>query len=325
MATFQKRGDSWRAIVRKKGVSVSETFPSKTAAIAWAAQIEGDIISGKNGAIPDKTMLDVFQKYSEEVSTKKAGCRWEQIRLEMFGRDEIAKVHIRDANQSHIAGWRDRRLKVVSAGTVRREWNLLSNACTVAMHEWKWLSAHPMRGVKKPQKPEDRDRLVQPDEWKRMDQSFPDDLNTIIGRVYKAFRFACETAMREGEIARLTKDRIFLDNNFCKVDRGKTSAAKRDVPLSPRAKEMLKDVMEWSTTDKIFELTETQIVSHFAKGRKKALIEDLHFHDSRHVGITKLSKKMDILELARSVGIRDLKTLMVYYNETAEEIAKKLT
>lgn len=88
---------------------------------------------------------------------------------------------------------------------------------------------------------------------------------------------------------------------------------------------MLKDVMEWSTTDKIFELTETQIVSHFAKGRKKALIEDLHFHDSRHVGITKLSKKMDILELARSVGIRDLKTLMVYYNETAEEIAKKLT
>ena len=33
---------------------------------------------------------------------------------------------------------------------------------------------------------------------------------------------------------------------------------------------------------------------------------------------------LGIEELARSVGIRDLKTLMVYYNETAEELAKKL-
>ena len=157
-----------------------------------------------------------------------------------------------------------------------------------------------------------------------MAQSFGDDSGTIIGRVRKAFLFSCETGMREGEVAELTKENLHLDRNFCKVEQGKTSAARRDVPLSPAAVAILKEMVAASTTESVFNLTTPQIDSHFRKGRDKALIQDLHFHDSRHVAITKLSKKLDILELARAVGIRDLKTLMVYYNETAEEIAKKL-
>ena len=33
---------------------------------------------------------------------------------------------------------------------------------------------------------------------------------------------------------------------------------------------------------------------------------------------------LDVLELARMVGHRDPRSLMIYYNETAEELAKKL-
>ena len=50
----------------------------------------------------------------------------------------------------------------------------------------------------------------------------------------------------------------------------------------------------------------------------------MHFHDSRHEAITRLAKKLNVLDLARMTGIRDLKILNVYYNETAESMAARL-
>ena len=55
-----------------------------------------------------------------------------------------------------------------------------------------------------------------------------------------------------------------------------------------------------------------------------ALIEDLHFHDSRHTAITRLAGKLDVLALARMVGHKDLRMLQIYYNESAEDMAKRL-
>lgn len=62
----------------------------------------------------------------------------------------------------------------------------------------------------------------------------------------------------------------------------------------------------------------------FRKVKAKAMVDNLHFHDSRHEAITSLSKKLDVLALARAVGHRDLRMLMVYYNQSAEELAKLL-
>lgn len=62
----------------------------------------------------------------------------------------------------------------------------------------------------------------------------------------------------------------------------------------------------------------------FRKARARAMIEDLHFHDTRHEAITRLAKRLDVMDLARMVVIRDLRILMVYYNATAAEIAGRL-
>ncbi len=37
-----------------------------------------------------------------------------------------------------------------------------------------------------------------------------------------------------------------------------------------------------------------------------------------------LARKLDVLPLARMVGHTDLKMLMTYYNESAEDLAKRL-
>jgi integrase len=62
----------------------------------------------------------------------------------------------------------------------------------------------------------------------------------------------------------------------------------------------------------------------FRKCRDRAGIVGLHFHDSRHEAITRLAQRLDVLDLARMVGHRDLKMLQAYYNATAEEIAARL-
>lgn len=53
------------------------------------------------------------------------------------------------------------------------------------------------------------------------------------------------------------------------------------------------------------------------------MIEDGTFHDTRHLAITRLTKKLGVLDLARMVGHRDLRQ-QVYYNETAEAMAERL-
>jgi integrase len=54
------------------------------------------------------------------------------------------------------------------------------------------------------------------------------------------------------------------------------------------------------------------------------MIEDGTFHDTRHLAITRLARKLGVLDLARMVGDRDLRQLQVYYNETAEAMAARL-
>lgn len=99
--------------------------------------------------------------------------------------------------------------------------------------------------------------------------------------------------------------------------KAKTKREARQVPLSTEAARL------WKAHGP-FGLTPQQIDVHFRKGCARAGIEGLHFHDSRATAITRLAKRLDILTLARMIGHRDLKSLQVYYRETAEDTAKRL-
>ena len=57
---------------------------------------------------------------------------------------------------------------------------------------------------------------------------------------------------------------------------------------------------------------------------RRTQIADLRFHDTRHEALTRLAKKLHVLDLARMVGHKDPRSLMIYYNATATEIANRL-
>lgn len=62
---------------------------------------------------------------------------------------------------------------------------------------------------------------------------------------------------------------------------------------------------------------------------KHAMMGDGHLNKckdctKKDTKANRLAKKLNALELARMVGHKDLKMLLRYYNESAEEIAKRL-
>lgn len=329
MAAPKKVEGKWQHRVMVKGVRTSGTFDTKAAALAWEAERRTEK-TGKPAA--NKTCKDAFERYEREVASGKDGARWEVLRLRAFARSPLAAVKLSEVDASHIAAWRDARLRDgsgrfvdgveqrISGSTVNREMNILSNVFTTARKEWKWISDSPTSDAKRPKESEPRFRRITPGEI--------DEICLALGwceakpvtkqqSVAAAFLFAIETAMRAGEICWLRAGAIRGRVVHLPPDVTKNGTF-RDVPLSPRALELLKLCPDG------FGITTATLDALFRKCRERTTIKGLTFHDTRHEAITRLAKKLHVLDLARMTGHRDIKKLMIYYNLSAEDIAGKL-
>jgi integrase len=326
VAGFEKLKDGkWRANVARQGVRRSKTLPSKRAAQDWAAHQE-HLILNAGEVLRVLPFSDVLERYANEVSPSKRGERWEILRLRRFKSSDLGRIAVADLVPQDFARWRDLRLKEVSPGTVNREMTLLSGVLTIARKEWGLIEKNPIADVRKPSKPPARDRIATEDELARLALSGGADLGNATARAFHAFLFAIETAMRAGEIVGLDWSRVNLADRFCSLPLTKNGTA-RDVPLSLRAVELLGDlqaVVGGVPAGPVFGLTSRQLDVLWRKLRDRAAVDDLTFHDSRHIAITRLAGKLEVLELARMVGHRNLNELLTYYNASAAQIAKRL-
>ncbi|MDG9928305.1 MULTISPECIES: site-specific integrase [unclassified Pseudomonas] len=314
----------------KLGVRDSQTWPTKAQAVAWATQREAEILAEKGARrTSDFTVMEALKKYKAEVSPKKAGQRWEEIRIDRF----IAQLpfvgeKVNDIEADHISAWRDERLKEVSDPSVRREMTLLSSVFEWARREWRWISVNPVKQVQRPSNNRPRDRRISDAEIALI----VDGLGYVEGQppvtqmqeVAYAFLIAIETAMRQGEILGLTKRATRLRERYARLAMTKNGDA-RDVPLSRRAVDLLQVMVDAAgDREKLFSVSSASADALFRKVRDRLEIEGLRFHDTRHEATTRLARKLDVLDLARMTGHRDPRSLMVYYNATASEVASRL-
>ena len=311
------------------GVRHSGTFPTKAHALAWEADKRtspGDVKTAHG----KKTCADAFKKYELEISKGKDGYRWEALRLASMAESSLGPVRMSDLNATHVAAWRDERLRTIPAGrtrpvqgaTVTREMNLLSHVFSIARKEWKWISESPTADVARPKANPPRDRRITPAEidmicialgWR------PDAVGikpqTKQQRIACAFLFALETAMRAGEICALAEGDVV--GRVARLHKTKNGLP-RDVALSGRAMEI------WQMVPEGFGITTATLDALFRRARNTTPIEGLTFHDTRHEAITRLAGKLNVLDLAPMVGHQDIRQLQTYYNATAADIAAKL-
>lgn len=321
MASITKSGARWRAQVYKNGRRRSKSFESKVAAKSWAARTETELAEGK-AASEGMTFGDLMDRYAREVSSKKRGAREEIVRIERLKRLSIAKVKLDDLDAPDFVAWREQRLLEVKGSTVKREMEHLSAVLNQAVREWRLLDKSPLLGVKRPKDGKSRNRLATQDELERCRYAAGSDLTKKTARTMQAFDFAVETAMRAGEIANLTWDHVYLEERYAHLPETKNGSS-RDVPLSRRAVELLEELPR-VTGDHVFGVPSASITTLWRKITERAEVDDLRFHDSRHMAVTQLARKMDVLDLARMTGHRNLSQLRTYYNAHASDIAKLL-
>lgn len=319
MATFRKRGKTWRVEVYVRGKRESASFPTKQQAAHWALEREAQL---KGGKLPSKTLRDAMQAYADTVAPTHRGERWERVRLDLLGRHAVADVQLQAITDADLRAWRDHRLQTVGPASVAREMTLLRSVLEHARVELGWIRVNPMTGVKRPRQPPPRRRRISQDEIDRVTLALGLDVmraDTTTQRTALAFLFSLETAMRSGEVLGLRWDD--LTDKTARLPRTKNGDA-REVPLSPAAREIISALPRDAPT--VFDVRPASRDAIFRAAVRAAGISDLHFHDSRAEAIWRLSKKLDVLELARVIGHRDINSLMMYYETSAADLADRL-
>ena len=148
------------------------------------------------------------------------------------------------------------------------------------------------------------------------------DKKTASHELAVCFLLALETAMRQGELWNLDWMYVHLNRRHVTLTDTK-NGTRRDVPLSKRAVELFGKLSP-KRNGPVFHSKQSSADMLFRRAVKRSGIEDLKFHDSRHEALTRLAQKVVVLDLARMTGHKDPRSLMIYYNATAEVIAARL-
>ncbi|WP_424990870.1 tyrosine-type recombinase/integrase [Fluviibacterium sp. S390] len=332
MATFVPKPKGWQAQVARrvngKTVRKAKTFKTKRDAQVWAREFEAGIAAGTDSS---DTLRQVFDRYALERSKGKKGERWEVIRLSRFADDlvngkPLGEYVIGDVTTADLVAWRDMRLGHVQPASVSREMNLLKHVFATATKEWGLLRVNPMAEVRRPPKARRRKRRVFQDEIDKLTEVLGLSAHPWVSEKQitgAMFLFAIETAMRSGEIRAIQNRHV--TGNVVHIPEAKNDHS-RDVPMTTRALEILETVRNGNNDSAAhpFHIDAASRDSVFRLAVKKAGIENLHFHDTRHEAITRLAKRLEILDLARVTGHKNLNELLTYYEASGDELAERL-
>ncbi len=324
MPTYSKRKNGWQAKIRLAGhPPMSQLFLTKGLAQGWAQETEKLMRESKLGIVRG-TLEDAIQRYIRDVCPTHRAGENEAKRLNALSRMLPINRQLKEITAADLSKFRDTRLESVSVATVRKEMTIIRSMLESARRDWSMIAVNPISDVKRPPAPPHRKRLLRDDETRRilLALNYEGEVATINQQVAVALLLALETAMRAGEVIGLTWGRVSLPGCYVSLEKTK-NGDQRDVPLSSKAVELLESMRAVDSRN-VFTLTSASLDALFRKARDRCEIKNLHFHDSRATALTNLSARLDVLELARMAGIRDPKTLMIYYRKSATDLAKKL-
>ncbi|SFE25420.1 integrase [Paracidovorax konjaci] len=248
-ALTQRANGHWQAKIRRKGwPDQSETFRSKSDAVAWARALEREMDVGSfiNRDDAQRTTFSAAaRRYSEEILPAKRGKAADASRLarlvEEFGSYSLASI-----TPALLARYRDERLKAVSAQSVVHELGMVSRVLKAATMDWGIALPQglPNALTRKPKVRNARDRRLEHDEeaallteLKKCKTPWPHALTVL----------AIETAGRLSELCALSWKDIDLEKRTARLrgaDGGVTKSgdAYRDIPLSKAAVALLESL-----------------------------------------------------------------------------------
>jgi integrase len=334
MASIEKRGKSWRAIVRRKGETRrTATFPTKGMAQTWVDRVEREIAERKaTGASTADTMTlgQVVSWYAKHASELAAFGRSKKSDLKRLQTYEIADRIAGDLRtQDYVRHAEQRRRGGAGPATVLNDlvWlrqvikaaraSLGLNAKLDALDD---ATSH-LRSSRVVAKAKVRKRRLRDGEEAKLLAYFSGKESTV--PMADVVLFALATARRQEEITRL---------RWADLDRARGVMALDDVK-HPRHKDgnrkefrILPEAIaildrQPQTADVIFPYNSKTIGALFTRAVGMLGLPDLHFHDLRHEATSRLFERgYAIHEVAQFTLHESWATLKRYANLKPEDV-----
>lgn len=343
MASLRKRNGKWQArVVRKGQPPIARSFINKSDAEKWTRNTEVSIERGTFRVSLGVTLRDLVQRYSKEITPTKKNARSERFILNAWAKDALSTKSADAVKPADLARWRDARLTRGAAnGTVRNAMAALSAVYRHAASEWGYDNLqNPLSTIKRPSPAKARARRVAQAE---IDAIKPHTDSPALPFIID---LAVETAMRQGEIVRLTWQHIDLSKRTAHLPDIKNGEA-RTVPLSTRAVAVLaewkKHVKVQSIDGQVFSVTPHVVAIAFRRAVKRArtgyvkdckkrrqeadmtFLVGLRFHDLRPEAVSRLFERgLNMMEVAAISGHKTLQMLKRYTHLTPETLLTKL-
>lgn len=345
-----RRGEliGWQAKIRRRGWPVrSKVCGTRKAAEDWATHTEAEMIKGTyvDRRPADRTTLHaVIQDYIDQIAPTHKGGSSEVARLKRFTRTEpkLCQYAMALLTPELFEKWRDRRLKEVAPGTVKREFNLLNTVIESARRRLKMIE-NPLTDVDRPRVDDERDVRLSPRQWRRLLEECRKERTRAGPRkedasgkrirppnpwLAPAVELARETGARRAELLGwLWKDTdlkhrvaVFRD---VKNSRDPKTRIDRQIGLSPRAIAILKKLPR-STDGRVIPLTTESLKQSFERARARAGLPHFRLHDARHELASSLTEAgWSPVEVMAQGGWRDPKSMKRYTNLSGKHLAAR--
>lgn len=342
MPTVRPRGDKFQAIVRVKkgGVIVhqeSRMFPSERLARDWGNRLEAKL---KDEGVPQrqlsvKTLGQLLKDYLDELEKHKTPRRarvHELLQLSV----EFEKVKLSELASTTFVEFAGRRRKAGTGPTT-----VLHNLATIRS---VLNAAKPMFGLEVTGKPvseaiaalgrvgavgksKSRERRPSGTELQAIDSEYQRIAgypSTLIptGTIVK---LAVALPRRLGELLEMRWEDYDRRARTVKLRDTKHPVNPRDevVPLPPEAVAIIDNLPV--IDERMLPYKPESVSASFERVTARLGISDLHFHDLRHEGISRLFERgLAIQEVALISGHQSWAMLRRYTHPEAEQVARKL-
>lgn len=295
MASVTKIGEKYRALIRRKGHNpISQYFTTRAKANLWAAEIERQIAGGTfKGKDGDPTIGDLVDKYRKlrAVARPILDTSTEHYTLKQLSRI-LGNIESSRLTVDDLLGWAKTRkdegagpftvnADLSKLGTVLRYTDAPAALAVVALARPKMTYLGLIGGGGR------RERRPEPEEM----ESILEWMSENKGQRYADFiLFAGITAMRRGEVSGLLWSDIDHDKKMVLIrdrkDPRKKIGNNQWIPLLGESFEIA--MRQPMLTERIFPIHVQTVSKYFTECCKALGIPDLHLHDLRHDGISKM-------------------------------------
>jgi integrase len=340
VATITKRGDRWRALIRKRGHARCATFAVRKDAQTWADQIEAQIDQlHASGVTQAKGSLgDLIDKYVREIFPLRPWGRSKSADLKRLKKD-LGGIAIADLTSLHITRYFQRRREAGTGGvTISAQVGYLITMLRVARTVWHMdtpvQAARDARTalaeIRLIRKSNRRDRRVTDAEIQQLLAHFQAHETDVA--MSDIIQFCVASAMRISEVCRLKwHDVDEMHRTVVVCDRKHPSdklGNDQVVPLLDANGFDAFEIVRRQRSDRqgrVFPFNSKTVSAYFTRAVTALGLRDLHLHDLRHEGISRLFEAgYRIEQVALVSGHRDWAMLKRYTHPRAVDLHRDL-